>query len=91
MLCIHGFFHLFEVIKLGEMVCIMSILTTESIREVSPNIVVLLPLSFVIIFPLGVLVALILIVPSGMDLLGVISSWSWVIIVSIFPFLLGII
>jgi hypothetical protein len=71
---VHGVFHLFEVRNLGEMVCIVSILTTESAREVSSKIVVVLPLSFVIIFPLWVLVALILVSPSGMVLLGVISS-----------------
>jgi hypothetical protein len=37
-----------------------------------------------LLFPLGVLVALILVSPSGMVLLGVISSWSRVIIVSFF-------
>jgi hypothetical protein len=90
-LCVHGFFHLLEVNNLGAMVCIMSILTTKSAREVSPKIVVVLPLSFVIIVPLGVLVALIIFAPNGMVLLGVISYWSRVTIVSIFPFILGII
>jgi hypothetical protein len=42
-------------------------------------------------FPLGGLVSLILVSPNGMVLLGVISSWSWVVIVSIFPFILDII
>jgi uncharacterized protein with PQ loop repeat len=88
---VHGFFHPFEAYNLGEMVCIMSILTTKNAREFSPNIVVVLPLSFFIIVLLGVLVALILIAPSGMVLLGVISSWSQVIIVSIFSFIFGII
>jgi hypothetical protein len=69
----------------------MSILTIESAREFCPEIVVVIPWSFVFIVPFGVLVALILVSPSGMVFLGVISSWSWVIIVSFFPFLLGII
>jgi hypothetical protein len=78
--------------NLGTMVSIMSILTTKSTREVRPEIVVVvLPLEFVIIVPLGVLVSLILVAPKGMILLGIIFSWSWVIIVSVFPFLLGII
>jgi hypothetical protein len=91
MLCVHGFFHPFEFRNLGEMVCIMSIITIKSARVFIPNIVVVLPLSFVIIVPLGVLVSLILVPPSRMVLLGAISSWSWVTIVSIFSFILGII
>jgi hypothetical protein len=83
---VHGFFHPFEVRILGAMVSIMSILTTKSAREVCLEIVVFLPWSFVVVVPLGVLVA-----PNGMVLLGVISSWSQVIIVSVFTFLLGII
>jgi hypothetical protein len=67
---VHGFFHPFEVINLGTMVSIMSILTTKSTREVLPKIfVVVLPLSFVFIVPLGVLVA-----PSEIVWLGVIST-----------------
>jgi hypothetical protein len=90
--CIHGFFHPFEIVNLGKMVSIMSIFTTKSAREVSLEVIVL-PLSWliVIVSPLGVLVSLILVAPSGMVLLGVISSWSWVVIVLVFPFLLGII
>jgi hypothetical protein len=67
------------------MMSIMSILTTYSTREVSPNIFVL-PLSWLIVngSPLGVLV---LVAPSGM-VVGVIPSWSWIVIVSIFSFLL---
>jgi hypothetical protein len=89
---VHGFFHPFEVNNLGTMVGVMSILTTKTVREVCPNIVVvLLPLAFFFIVPLGVLVALILVAPCGLVLLGVIPSWSRVIIVSVFPFILGII
>jgi hypothetical protein len=88
---VYGVFHPFEVRNLGIMVCIVSTITTESAREVSLNIVVFIPLSFVFIVPLGVLSPLILVAPSGMVLLGFISSWSQVIIVSFFPFILGII
>jgi hypothetical protein len=49
------------------------------------------PLAFVVIVPLGVLVNPILVSPNRLVLLGVISSWSWVIIVFVFHFLLGII
>jgi hypothetical protein len=41
---VHGFFHLFEIENLGEMVSIMSIFTTSSAREVSSKVIVL-PLS----------------------------------------------
>jgi hypothetical protein len=61
------------------MVIIMSIHTTKSTREVSPKIVVVHPWSFVVVVPLGVLVA-----PNEMVLLGV-------IIILVFPFLFGII
>jgi hypothetical protein len=89
---IHGFFHPFEVGNLGTMVSIMPIFTTKSIGEVHLEVViVVLPLVFVVIVPLGVLVTLILVPPSRLVFLGVISTWSWVIIVSVFLFLFGII
>jgi hypothetical protein len=67
------------------MMSIMSILTTYSAREVIPKVVVL-PLSWLIVIgsPLGVLV---LVAPTGM-VVGAIPSWSYVVIVSFFPFLL---
>jgi hypothetical protein len=53
----------------------MSILIAKRTREVHPKIVVfVLLLAFVFIVPFGVLVALILVAPNGMVLLGVISS-----------------
>jgi hypothetical protein len=93
MLRVHGFFHLFEVENLGAMVSIISILTTYSSREVISEVIGLLLSWFIVInvSPLGVLVSLILVAPNGTILLGVISSWSQFVIVSIFPFLLGII
>jgi hypothetical protein len=74
-----------------EMVSIMSILTAKGTREVFLKIVVIIPLEFVIISPLRVIVHLILVSPVRLVLLGVIPSWSWIIIVSVFSFLLGII
>jgi hypothetical protein len=76
---------------LREMVSIMAILTAKGTREVCLKIVVILPLVFVVISPLGVLVPLILVSPDRLVLLGVIPSWSWIIIVSVFSFLFGII
>jgi hypothetical protein len=89
---VHGFFHSFEVRNLGAMVNIMSILTTKSTREFFPEVVfVVLPLAFVVIVPFGVMVTLILVSPSRLVLLEVVSTWSCVVIVSFFSFLLGII
>jgi hypothetical protein len=73
---ISGFFHPFKVNDLREMVSIMAILTAKGTREVCLKIVVILPLVFVIISPLGVLVPLILVAPDRLVLLGVIPSWS---------------
>jgi hypothetical protein len=57
------------------MVSIMTMLTTKSAREFRPEVVVVVPpLAFVVIVPLGVLVTLILVAPSRLVLLGVISS-----------------
>jgi hypothetical protein len=89
---IHGIFHLFEVNNLGAMVSIMTMLTAKDTREVHSNVfVVVPPLAFVVISPLGVLVPLIMVSPNRLVLLGVVSPWSWVIIVSFFPFIFGII
>jgi hypothetical protein len=90
--CIHGIFHPFEVDDLGAMVSIMTMLTKKGTREVLPEVVVVIPpLAFVVIAPLGVSVPLILVSPSKLALLGVVSPRSEVIIVSIFSFLFGII
>jgi len=71
----------------------MTILTTKGTREVFPKIVGVLPLAFVVIAPLGVLVPLIPIAHDRLVLLGVVllSSWSRIIIVLVFPFLFGIV
>jgi hypothetical protein len=70
----------------------MSMLTAKSPREVRMEVVfVVPPLAFVVIVPLGVLVTLILVAPNRLVFLGVIFPWSRVIIVSIYPFPLGII
>jgi hypothetical protein len=64
---------------------IMSILTTYSAREVSLKIFVLPLLWYIVIgAPLGVLV---LVSPNGM-VVGVIPTWSWIVIVLVSPFLL---
>jgi hypothetical protein len=88
---IHRFFHLFKVNYLGEMVSIMAIFITKGAREVFLKVIFILSLAFVVISPLGVLVPLILLAPNRLVLLGFISPWSWIIIVSVFSFIFGII
>jgi hypothetical protein len=70
------------------MVSVMAIVTAKGTREVFPNIVVVVPLKFVVISPLGVLVS-----PNRLVLLGLVlvSSWSKIIIVSVFSLLYGIV
>jgi hypothetical protein len=66
-------------------------LTAKGTREFFLEVVVVPPLEFFVISPLGVLVPLILVAHNRWVLLGVISPWSWVIIVSVFSFIFGII
>jgi hypothetical protein len=74
------------------MASIMTMLTAKSTREVFLEVVVVVPpLAFVVIFPLGVLVTLVLVSPNKLIYLGVISPWSSVIIVLVISFLFGII
>jgi hypothetical protein len=69
-------------------VSIMTILTAKGTREFCLNIFVVVPLAFVVISPLGVLVPLVLVSP---DRLVLVSSWSEIIIVSMFSFISGIV
>jgi hypothetical protein len=73
---VHGIFHLFEVSNLGATVRIMNMLTAKSAREFFLDVVIAFPqLEFVFIVPLGVLVTMILVSPSRLVLLGIISPW----------------
>jgi hypothetical protein len=56
------------------MMSLMTELTAKGTREVCPKIVVTIPLEFVIISPLGVLIPLVLVAPSGLVLLGLIPA-----------------
>jgi hypothetical protein len=58
------------------MVSIMTILTAKGRREVCLNIIVVLPLVFVVISPLGVWVPLVLVAPSRLVLLGLVMVSS---------------
>jgi hypothetical protein len=74
MWCIDGFFHPFKFGNLGPMVSMMSMFTSKSAREVLLEVFFFVPpLVFVVIVPLGVLFTLILVSPSRLVLLGVIS------------------
>jgi hypothetical protein len=64
-------FQPFEINDLGAMMSVMAELTTKGTREDGFNIVVISPLAFIIIAPLGVLVPLVLVAPSGLVLWGV--------------------
>ena len=72
---------------------IMAILTAKGTREVCPYIVVVLSFAFVVIAPLRVPVPLVMVAPYRLVLLGLVlvSSWSEIIIVLVFPFLSGIV
>jgi hypothetical protein len=88
---VHGIFHLFEVRNLGEMVSIMTMLTTKNAREVHPEVVVVVPpLAFVVIVPLGVLVTLVLVAPNRLVLLGVIPPGPGLLLFWFFPFFLAL-
>jgi hypothetical protein len=82
-------FQPFEISDLGEMVSVMTELTTKSAREDGFNIIS--PLAFVIISPLGVLVPLVLVAPSGLVLWGLIPALTRVVVIPVLSFLLGIV
>jgi hypothetical protein len=82
-------FQPFEISDLGEMVSVMTELTTKGTREVYFNIIS--PLAFFIIAPLGVLVPMVLVAPSGLVLWGLIPALTWVVVIPIPSFLLGIV
>jgi hypothetical protein len=81
-------FEPFEISDLGAMVSVMTELTTKSTRVDGFNIIP--PLAFVVVAPLGVLVAWVLVAPSWLILLGLIPALTWVVVVP-GPSLLGII
>jgi hypothetical protein len=91
MLSIHRVFHPFNIIDLGTMMSIVIELTTKGTGEVGSKVIVIFSLTFVVVSPLTVLSPLILVAPSRLVLLGVISALTWVVIVLIFSFIFGII
>ena len=79
----------FEISDLWAMVSVMTIYATKSTRVDSFNIIP--PLAFVVISPLGVLVPLVLIAPSGLMLWGLIPTLTRIVVILVPSFLLGIV
>ena len=83
-------FQPFEISDLGAMVSLMTKITTKGTREDGFNIIS--PLSFVgIISPLGVLVPLVLVAPSGLVLWGLISALTRIVVIPVPSFPLGVV
>jgi hypothetical protein len=83
-------FQPFEIHDLGAMVSVMTEITTKGTREDGFNMI--FPLVYVIIIsPLGVLVPLVLVAPSGLVLGGLIPALTWVVVIPVPSFLLGIV
>jgi hypothetical protein len=82
-------FQPFEINDLGAMVGVMTEHTTKSTRVDGFNII--LPLAFVVIAPLGVLVPLVLVAPSGLMLWGLIPTLTGVIVIPVPSFPLGVV
>ena len=78
-----------EINDLGAMMSVMAKITTKGTREYGFNIIS--PLAFVIITPLGVLVPLVLVAPSWLVLWGLIPALTWVVVIPVPSFLLGIV
>jgi hypothetical protein len=70
---------------------VMAELTTKGTREVGFNSIVISPLTPIIIAPLGVLIPLVLVAPSGLVLLGLIPALTWVVVVPVSSFIFGIV
>ena len=82
-------FQPFEINDLGAMVSVMNELATKSTRVDSFNII--LSWAFVVIAPLGVLVPLVLVSPSGLMLWGLIPALTRIFFIPIPSFPLSVI
>ena len=71
------------------MVSVMTELTTKGTRGGGFNIIP--PLAFVVVAPLGVLVSLVLVAPSGLVLWGLIPALTRVVVIPVQSFLIGIV
>jgi hypothetical protein len=79
----------FEISDLWAMVSVMTIYATKSTRVDSFNSVP--PLAFVVIAPLGVLVPLVLIAPSGLMLWGLIPALTRIVVIPVPSFPLSVV
>jgi hypothetical protein len=79
----------FEISDLWAMVSVMTIYTTKSTRVDIFNSVS--PLAFVVISPLGVLVPLVLIAPSGLMLWGLIPALTRIVVIPVPSFPLSVV
>jgi hypothetical protein len=69
----------------------MTMLTAKSTREVCPEVVVVVPpLVFVVISPLGVLVTLVLVSPTGWFCWGLFPPGPGLLLFQFFPFFLAL-
>jgi hypothetical protein len=82
-------FQPFEISDLGEMVSVVTEHATKSTRVDGFNTIP--PLAFVVIAPLGVLVPLVLVAPSGLMLWGLVPALTRVVVIPGPSFLLGIV
>ena len=82
-------FQSFEICDLGAMVSVMAVYATKSTRVIGFNSI--LPLASVVISPLGVLVPLVLVAPSGLMLWGLVPALTRAIVIPVLSFLLGIV
>jgi hypothetical protein len=79
----------FEISDLWAMVSVMTIYATKSTRVDSFNSIP--PLAFVVIAPLGVLVPLVLIAPSGLMLWGLIPALTRIVVIPVPSFPLSVV
>jgi hypothetical protein len=82
-------FQSLEISDLGAMVGVMTVHATKSTRVNSFNRIP--PLAFVVIAPLGVLVPLVLVAPSGLMLWGLIPALTRIVVIPVPSFPLSVV
>ena len=82
-------FQPFEINDLGAMVGVMTVHATKSARVDGFNSIP--PLAFVFIAPLGVLVPLVLIAPSGLMMWGLIPALTRIVVIPVPSFPLSVV
>ena len=82
-------FQSFEICNLGAMVSVMAVYSTKSTRVIGFNSIP--PLASVVIAPLGVLVPLVLIAPSGLMLWDLIPALTRIVVIPVSSFPLSVV